>query len=310
MTSPPDTLWALLLTNRLTQVDAKPYSAVEFWKLLSRLGDELGHPVESAEDVVSGASLSEADASRVRTLLDAGRAFGFERERLEESGLRVVSALDEHFPVRLRERLGRNCPPFLIVAGDLDRLSQGGLGVAGSRNASEESLTATRGAAIAAVERGWTVVTGLARGVDQVASDAALAAGGAAVGIPAEGIHVVSRRSHVRRAVHSGALTVASPYGPNARFTAGTAMGRNKIIYALSTAAFVASADEDSGGTWAGAVENLKRGWCPVGVWTGSGAREGNEALVAKGAHPITDVAELFDMPAADVTESSQTTLF
>jgi predicted Rossmann fold nucleotide-binding protein DprA/Smf involved in DNA uptake len=305
-----DTLWALLLTNRLTTVDAKPYSAGEFWKLVDSLATT-GEPViGSADEIVARAGMSPDDAQRVRTLLDAGRAFGFERERLEDGGLEIVAALDARFPARLRDRLGRSCPPFLVVAGDLQRLSAGGLSVAGSRDASDEALDVTRDAARAAVARGWQVITGLAKGVDQVAIDAASDAGGDTVGIPAEGVNVVSRRPHVRRLVHSGRLCIASPYGPDARFTAGTAMGRNKIIFALSTVGFVVSADKGSGGTWTGAVEALKRQWCPVAVWHGRGGRDGNVALVAQGGRAITVINDAFDVAEAATPSPRQTSLF
>ena len=305
-----DPLWALLLTNRLTSVDAKPYSAGEFWKLVESLAASGASAIESADDIVARAGLSPEETSRVRTLLDAGRAFGFERERLEDGGLEVVSALDTRFPARLRDRLGRNCPPFLIVAGEVARLSVGGLAVAGSRNASDEALEAAREAARAAVAHEWTVISGLARGVDQVAIDAATEAGGDAVGIPAEGINVVSRRPHVRQLVHSGRLCIASPYGPDARFTAGTAMGRNKIIYALSTVGFVVSADEDSGGTWTGAVEAIKQKLCPVAVWQGDGGRDGNDALVRRGGRAIRSTDQLFEVSAVSAPTSPQPTLF
>lgn len=305
-----DTLWALLLTNRVTAVEAKPYSAGEFWKLVELLDIDGEQAIESADEVVARAGLVSDDALRVRTLLDAGRAFGFERERLEDGGLEVVSALDVRFPTRVRDRLGRNCPPFLVVAGDVARLSVGGLGIVGSRNASDEALDASRDAARAAVSREWPVITGLARGVDQVAIDAASEEGGDTIGIPADGINVVSRRPHVRQLVHSGRLCIASPYGPDARFTAGTAMGRNKIIYALSTVGFVVSAEEGSGGTWTGAVEALERQWCPMAVWQGQGSRDGNDALVEQGARTVRAVEQLFEVSATSAPTSRQPTLF
>lgn len=288
-------LAALLLTNRLTPVETKPFSAGQFWKLVAavpRLEDLLTMDPDAIQET---AGIDPEEALRVRTLLDATRAFAFERERLEEAGMALISAVEDRFPSVLLERLGTNCPPFLIIAGPIERLSDGGLSIAGSRNASEEALDATRSAAVAAVDHGWPVITGLAKGVDQAAIEAAAAAGGLTVGIPAEGINVVSRRSAIRQLVHDGQLCIASPYAPGARFSAGTAMGRNKIIYALSTVAFVASADRESGGTWTGAVETLKRGWCPVTTWTGPGARDGNTGLVDKGAHVITQVDQIFD---------------
>jgi predicted Rossmann fold nucleotide-binding protein DprA/Smf involved in DNA uptake len=70
---------------------------------------------------------------------------------------------------------------------------------------------------------------------------------------------------------------MASPFGPDTPYQAGNAMGRNKIIYALSRVTFVADSDKGSGGTWAGATEALDKGYAAVAVWAGKGAREGNE---------------------------------
>lgn len=75
-------------------------------------------------------------------------------------------------------------------------------------------------------------------------------------------------------------------------------MGRNKVIYGLSTATVVVAADAEKGGTWAGAVEALKQHIAPVVTWTGAGAGEGNERLVELGATALTSVGELFPLPA------------
>ena len=57
---------------------------------------------------------------------------------------------------------------------------------------------------------------------------------------------------------------MVSPYHPTAGFSAGAAMGRNKLVYALSDVAVVVSSGQASGGTWTGASEALKAGWVPV----------------------------------------------
>jgi hypothetical protein len=61
-----------------------------------------------------------------------------------------------------------------------------------------------------------------------------------------------------------------TPNLPTAGFSVGGAMGRNKIIYGLADFAVVVSSDFQTGGTWAGAVEALKGGWCPVFVREGT----------------------------------------
>ena len=79
-----------------------------------------------------------------------------------------------------------------------------------------------------------------------------------------------------------GRLVLVSPFYPEASFNAGNAMGRNKYIYALANQALVIDSALESGGTWDGAVEALKKQWCPVYVRSpGEGA--GNAALIEKG---------------------------
>lgn len=301
--SPESVRAASLLTNRLVELDAKPLPAGEFWSLVDRVdpADLLDLDVDGIAEL---AQSTRDEAARYRALLDASTAMTFEQERLLEGGVALISALDERFPSMLRQRLGAACPPFLLVAGPADWLRRHGLGVVGSRDAAPEALDAAREAATVAVGHDWPVVSGLARGVDQVAMTGALDAGGVVVGVPAEGITPASRNAEVRRHVHAGTLCIASPYAPAAPFRAGNAMGRNKIVYALSQVAFVVSADKDSGGTWAGAKEALARNYARVAVWTGGGARDGNTALVARGATPITDVSALFDLDPPSPTPS------
>lgn len=307
--SPDSTRAALLLTNRLVSLDAKPLTAREFWRLANQ--HDLGNLSQLDAAGISDLTGCDADESeRLRTLLDASLALGFEEERLHDGGIALVSALDDRFPVAVRERLGTNCPPFLLVAGPIEWLSRPGLGIVGSRDASDAAFAIAREAAEHAVDQGWPVVSGLARGVDRVAMGGALGAGGVVIGVPAEGILRASRNAEVRRCVHDGKLCIASPYSPTAPFRAGNAMGRNKIVYALSQVTLVVASDKDSGGTWAGAKEALERRYAPVAVWAGDGAKEGNHALIRKGALPITELKQLFEIDASMLAPPLQETLF
>ncbi len=296
MTSSPDrTRAALLLTNRLVPLGAKPLTAREFWQLVDRVDPaDLLHADPAS--IAARTGVVDDEAVRYRTLLDAATAMSFEQERLADGGVSLMSALDDSFPARLRERLGDGCPPFLLAAGPIDWLQRPSLGVVGSRDADDRALDLARRAAELAVGRGWSVVSGLARGVDQAAMDRAHEVGGAVVGVPAEGISVASRSAAVRRRVHARELCLASPYAPDARFTAASALGRNKIVYALSQVTFVVAAADGTGGTWSGAKEALERRSAAVAVWAGEGAPAGNHALVRRGATPISDPAKVLDV--------------
>ena len=77
-------------------------------------------------------------------------------------------------------------------------------------------------------------------------------------------------------------------------------MGRNKVIYGLAEFAIVVSSDFQTGGTWAGAVEALKAGWCPVFARHGSDIPKGNRELIKLGAAQMeeSEFKEIDDLPA------------
>lgn len=279
---------ALLLTNRVAPVDVEPLKAKEYWSLIGRTdpGELLGLGTAEIASAVGDPALGE----RVVRLLGAATGFALAREELESSGIRMLSTYDDDFPSRLVERLGDAAPPVLYVAGPVEWLHQPLIGVVGSRAVDEAGAAVARQTAAVAADHGLGVVSGGAKGVDLISMDAAYEAEIPSVGITAEGLARASRRKEIRAAVADGRLCIASPFAPSAGFTVGSAMGRNKLIYALATVTLVVASDLDTGGTWAGATEALRRGFGAVAVWTGDGAGEGNPVLVERGAVPVDDL--------------------
>ena len=86
-----------------------------------------------------------------------------------------------------------------------------------------------------------------------------------------------------------GQLALITAYAPTAGFSVGAAMGRNKVIYGLSDFAVVVSSDFQTGGTWAGAVQALKAGWCPLFVRNGENVPKGNKELLKLGATSLPE---------------------
>jgi len=97
-----------------------------------------------------------------------------------------------------------------------------------------------------------------------------------------------------------------TPYAPSAGFSVGNAMGRNKIIYALSKAVVVVRSDEGSGGTWAGAVEALRNKTSNVISWTGPGTGPGNAELVAQGARDLPNIDSLPEALDSDAAKAGR----
>jgi predicted Rossmann fold nucleotide-binding protein DprA/Smf involved in DNA uptake len=70
-------------------------------------------------------------------------------------------------------------------------------------------------------------------------------------------------------------------------------MSRNKLIYALSEATVVVASAEQTGGTWAGAVEAIRAGNGTVIIWRGEGEGPGNAALEQLGGRTMTSAENL-----------------
>ena len=292
MATSPAALTAILLTERSVPSDAPPLSASEFWPLLRSL-DLVELAERGLSDAIEVEGSHALDQERIDALLARSTAMAFELDRLHQSGIRVLSALDDAYPERLCDRLGDAAPPLLYAAGDTSLLAQESLAIVGSRGVTPAGADVARSAARLAAGERLAVVSGAARGVDQLAMAAAWEAGGAVVGVLSEGLDRALRTREHRAAVLDGRALLFSPYKPSAGFSVGNAMARNKIIYAQSSVALVVASEEGSGGTWAGATEALAKRLTPVAVWTGEGAGPGNAALVQRGGQPVEDVTEL-----------------
>lgn len=236
-------------------------------------------------DLSSVAVGSGIDRERLTRLLDRGVQLGFAIEEWQRSGLWILSRSDPEYPQRYKAHLREKAPALLFGAGDKSLLQGGGLAIVGSRNVDLEGEDFTRKVGEECAQNGMSVVSGAARGVDQIAMRSALEAGGKTIGIMADNLLKASIERHARHAIADGQLLLLSPYHPKARFTVGTAMGRNKLIYAMADYALVVSADHKKGGTWAGATEELKREKSiAVFVRTGEKVPSGNIKLLDLGA--------------------------
>jgi len=292
VTRSPESQALALLTNRVVDVGVRPLTSREIFKTFGSVDNLHSIVGLTADEITAKFVVTSEMGHRIYALLDASRALAFELDRLGESGVHLITQLDDGFPAALRDRLADQCPGSLLTAGPTEWLSMPNVGIVGSRDISAAAADVAQEVAQRAVRAGFGVASGLAKGIDQTAMASALQCQGRVCGLPSEGIRVVGRRIDVRTAVHDGALSIASPFGPDAPFSVGNAMARNKLIYGVSDVTFVVISDEGKGGTWAGATEALERGYGRVAVWMGPGSGRGNAALVAKGATPVEDLTD------------------
>ena len=232
-------------------------------------------------------------ARRVQDLLNRGAALGFALEKWERAGLWALARSDTNYPRRLKQHLQRTAPPILFGCGHRELLNASGIAVLGSRHACDADIEFAERMGRHAAECGELIVSGGAAGVDQAAMFGALHAEGTAIGVLAENLLRAATSTKYRRHLMSGDLALVSPFNPEARFHVGNAMARNKYVYCLAHHAIVVSSTPDRGGTWQGAVENLKRRWVPLLVKRTEAADSGNPRLVELGGRWL----EGFDDP-------------
>ena len=141
-----------------------------------------------------------------------------------------------------------NAPAGLFVLGQLAPNPDCGLAIVGSRSANPRTLVATRGVAAGLAEKGVSIVSGLALGVDGAAHKGALDAAGHTVAVLGSGVDVISPVDHVELAraisINGG---VMSQFPPGQRPSKTTFPTRNAVIAGLSQATLVMEAAEASG---------------------------------------------------------------
>ena len=288
-----DSLAAILLLSRIGNDEARPLKASEFWGLCDLVGGPSLLLGTDETQLVGEHGLATDLAARIVELLDRATAMAFELERLGQAGISTLTPFDEHYPRRFVEKLGAAAPALLYAAGTVELLDNPGVGVVGSRNVSPDGAEVAGAAAERAAHMGLPLISGGARGVDQIAMNVAFGSGGGVVGVLAESLVRKLRSPDVRRAIHEGRTVMCTPYNPEAPFSVGNAMGRNRLIYALSRITLVVASEVDKGGTWSGAVQALKGGIGRVAVWRGPGEGPGNVRLEERGAVPVTSIDEL-----------------
>ena len=253
------------------------------------------------------------DKARLQRLLERGFLLSQAIERWQARAIWVISRADAGYPRRLKAKLREDSPALLYGSGDISLLEMGGLAVVGSRKVSEDLINYTKSIGQLAAYAGRTIISGGARGVDQAAMKGASESGGKVIGVLAENLEKVAMNREERNQLLQGNLTLVSAYDPNAGFSIGHAMERNKLIYALADSSLVVNSDKNKGGTWAGAIEQLEKfNFVPVFIRSTGEYSSGLEGLQKKGALPwpnpqdVDSFDEVFNVVAPAHTITSQ----
>jgi DNA processing protein len=233
-------------------------------------------------------------------------------ERITRQGIQVLTWDDDLYPRRLKNI--DQPPPVLYLRGSLTLEDEWAVAVVGTRRISPYGRQVTEDLASALGRAGATVVSGLARGVDAVAHQSALKAGGRTIAVLGSGVDRIYPPEHERLAAQiAEAGAVISDYPPGTPPDAQNFPPRNRIISGLSMCVVVTEAGEESGAliTTQFAAEQGREVFAVPGSILSPNSRGPNK-LIRDGARPMLtpqDVLESLNMELVVEHRTARTTL-
>jgi len=218
-----------------------------------------------------------------------------EIERARDAGIAIVPFTNPNYPARLRTIA--DPPPFLYVKGNILTDDDKAVAIVGSRSASEYGRRVARDLARGLASLGFTVVSGMARGIDGSAHESALQAGGRTIAVLGSGVERAYPAEHetlYRRIGENGAVLSELPIGT--RPLAFNFPARNRLISGLSLGVVVVEATEKSGSliTATLAVEQGREVFAVPGE-VGSSRSRGAHRLIRQGAKLVESVDDIIE---------------
>jgi DNA processing protein len=218
-----------------------------------------------------------------------------EQEKIQKLGIQFLTYRDALYPARLKEIHDR--PAVLFIKGEIKPEDDWSLAVVGTRQPTIYGRQVAEEMAQSLARAKITVISGLARGIDAIAHQAALAAGGrtlAVLGGGVDNIYPVDNTDLARRISIQGA--VLSEYPPGSRPRPENFPRRNRILAGLSLGTLVIEAGESSGAliTAQLALEQNREVFAIPGSIL-SPASNGTNKLIQEGAKLVRRVEDILE---------------
>jgi DNA processing protein len=228
-----------------------------------------------------------------------------------ERGISIVMQDDEDYPAPLREAYD---PPLLLyVWGKLEPRDKHAISVVGSRRATHYGTQATKKLSYQIAQAGFTIMSGLARGIDTAAHEAAVAANGRTIAVLGSGLAKLFPPENLALAekIASGFGAVVSEFPLHTSPDKQTFPMRNRIVAAWARAVLVVECP-----AWSGSLitANLASEYGkpifavpgPIDKPTSAGCNQlirDGATLVADASHLLDDLGELPFARKASFTE-------
>lgn len=209
--------------------------------------------------------------------------------------INTISASDPLFPERLRQIPER--PKRLFYRGEVPTYNLG-VSIVGTRKPTAYGRQVTKDLASRLAEKGAVIISGLAHGVDGIAHEAVISAGGTAIAVQAGGldrIYPAAHRDLAAKIIENGGVLVSEnePGIPPLQFRF---LERNRLVSGLSDIVIVTEAGLRSGtmNTVGHALEQGRDVYAVPGPIT-SAMSAGCNRLIAQGATPIVNIDDFID---------------
>lgn len=245
-------------------------------------------------DALQAAGLS---TKIIENLLTVRKGVNLERvlEKIQTQKITILTWDDEAYPRRLREI--DQSPPVLYVRGEILDEDAWAIAIVGTRRVTVYGRQVADELATFLAQRGVTVVSGLARGVDAVAHEAAIRGGGRTFAVLGCGVDRIYPPEHQRLAdqiIERGALI--SDYPPGTPPDSVNFPPRNRIISGLSLGTIVVEAGETSGALIT-ATFAAEQGRDVLAVPGNINAPQskGTNRLIQQGARPLLKPEDVLD---------------
>lgn len=273
--------------------------SVKTKKLLDFFGD-LSVAWTATENTLLEAGLNP---KAVKSFIQSRDSINLEDDynRILEKGIKVITILEDNYPQRLKSI--EQPPPVLYIKGSFEDSDNFAVAIVGTRHLTSYGRQVTLELSGFLARNGITVVSGLARGIDSIAHDAALNAGGRTLAVLGCGVDIVyppEHRALSQRIQDKGALI--SDYYPGTLPEGINFPPRNRIISGLSIASVIIEAGEKSGALITAefaAIQGREVFAVPGQIY--SPRSKGTNRLIRDGALPLTDFNEL--LAALDLTQ-------
>ncbi len=264
-----------------------------YLRLLERFGSPAAVLKAPAADLVQAGGISGKLAKIIAGYKCPGWVYA-ELEAIEKKNYTLLTLHDPDYPDLLRHIA--DPPPVLYIRGKLYP-RQPSVAVVGSRRATAYGLNATRKIAGELAEHGWTIVSGMARGIDTAAHKAALAAGKRTIAVLGTGLNVIYPRQNAKlynEIAESGALV--SEFFLDTEPRGHHFPVRNRIISGLCYATVVVEAARRSGAliTARLALEQGREVFAVPGSIDSATSR-GPHFLIRQGAHLVENAHQVTD---------------